>query len=339
MENEKNKNFFKLVLQLRTEIENFDLEEWKKIVKPEDPLYDSYFEKCLQEKRDKYERGKTNDVVETKKEKRVLKLNKRYFQNMSRSERFYFLLNLKEMMETSWLLAHKRMAGIKSEEQSDFVNADDIIKYSEKLADTVCAPPDYDNVEDKALHLQYYPNYHFLNFVNIEEMHMSKLFQLQKYSTVCFPPVIYIKEKNEMLTIYISCTTPNATIYYRVNNDAHERIYDYMNKPRIRKNPKVSIYAWSAKEGHMKSRVSCYSKTFKGVKAISAADTLLPKHVPSSTAKGSSSIDIEKEKLIKPKIEKNKKVFKNLGFLLNREKEKKPQGSSSDLSSSEDSGT
>lgn len=334
MENEEKKNsFFSLVSLIKNEIENFDVKKWKTIVRPEDPGYDAYFDKCVQDQRKEWESNEKKEM-ETTREKKTFDLNAGYFERLSRNEKFFFLLNIKEMMETSWLLAQKRLAGIKSEEESNSVNVDDIIRYSSTLADTTCAPPDYDNVEDRALHFQFYPNYHFLNFINVEEIHMSKLFQLQKYSTVCFPPIIYVKEKEGMLTIYICCTTPNATIYYKVNNDAHERIYDRKHKPKIPKRGKVVIYARSTKEGFLNSRVSYYSKTYKG-KGVMESDVLtkpLPTAPPQMLNKAESSEEIS----IKPTLDKSKNVLKNLGFLLNREREKKSRSSSSESSSDDE---
>lgn len=331
MGNEERKNsFFKLVLSIKNEIEKFDLQKWETIVRPEDPGYDAYFNKCVEDQKKEWESGE-NREMETR-EKKTFDLNATYFERLSRNEKFFFLLNLKEMMETSWLLAHKRLAGIKSEEESNSLRVDDIIRYSSTLADTTYAPPDYDNVEDKALHLQFYPNYHFLNFINIEKIHMSKLFQLQKYNTVCFPPIIYLKEKEEgMLTIYIFCTTPNATIYYKVNNDVHERIYDRKHKPNIPKSGKVVIYARSTKEGFLNSRVSYYSKTYKG-KGASEKDVLV-KPLPMAPPQMLSKEEISEESSTKPTLDKSKKVFKTLGFLLNREREKKSKSSSSESSS------
>lgn len=331
MENEEEKNsFLKLVLSIKNEIENYDVKKWEQIVRPEDPGYDEYFNKCIEDQKKEWESGKKREMEITR-EKKTFDLNASYFEGLSRNEKFFFLLKLKEMMETSWLLAHKRLAGIKSEEESNSLKVDDIIRYSSTLADTTCAPPDYDNVEDKALHLQFYPNYHFLNFINIENIHMSKLFQLQKYSTVCFPPIIYLKEKEGMLTVYIFCTTPKATIYYKINNDTHERIYDRKHKPEIPKRGKVVIYARSTKEGFLNSRVSCYSKTYKGEGGIEK--DVLTKPLPTVSPQMLNKAEKSEEGLAKPTLDKSKKAFKHLGFLLNREREKKSNSSSSESSS------
>lgn len=192
-------------------------------------------------------------------------INKQYFDNISEREKFYFLLQIKEMMETSWLLAQKRMEGIQLEEKSDSINLLELINYSKKIADTTCAPPECDNTNDKIMHQEYYPNYHFLNFINIEEIHLSKLFQLQKYSKVCFPPIITLQEEknNNQLTITITCSTIESIIYYKVNDETNYHLYDHNNKPMIPKRKKVIIYAWSIKEGFIKSRISCLSKSYE----------------------------------------------------------------------------
>ncbi|KYN96240.1 hypothetical protein PGSY75_1465200 [Plasmodium gaboni] len=257
-------------------------------------------------------------------------INKKYFDNISHKEKFYFLLQIKEMMETSWLLAQKRMEGVQLEEKSDSVNLLELINYSKKIADTTCAPPECDNTNDKIMHQEYYPNYHFLNFVNIEEIHLSKLFQLQKYSKVCFPPIITLQEEknNNQLTITITCSTIESIIHYKVNDETNYHLYNHDNKPIIPKKKKVIIYAWSIKEGFTKSRISCLSKSYD-VQDDSDEDIL---------TKDKNVI----QNVISNKNDNSNKtssattVFKSLGFLLSKKKVKSSESSSHDQSSEED---
>ncbi|EUD69267.1 hypothetical protein C922_00130 [Plasmodium inui San Antonio 1] len=362
--------FHQVVLTIKEKIEKHDLSKWKDIVKPEEgPKYDEYFERQLRE--DSHEKGSqedthekdthekdTNDdgVHETddlsaeqgegtplegseplgdEENKMQFKLNKEFFDKINNKEKFYFLLNIKEMMETSWLLAQKRLEGIKLEEKSKPVNVQDLLNYSQKIADTTCAPPECDNINDKIMHQEYYPNYHFLNFVNVEEIHLSKLFQLQKYSTVCFPPIITIQEgKEKMLVVDITCSTPHVTIYYRINDETNEHIYNADDKPRIRKRKKINVYAWSVKNGHIKSRVSCISKSYKVEEddSFSLSDNL-PNKEQGEQPRGSSKTGIEANSSSNRSQTTN--VFKNLGFLLSRKKEKTEESSSNGESSSE----
>ncbi|SPJ13013.1 conserved Plasmodium protein, unknown function [Plasmodium sp. DRC-Itaito] len=257
-------------------------------------------------------------------------INKQYFDNISEREKFYFLLQIKEMMETSWLLAQKRMEGIKLEEKSDSINLLELINYSKKIADTTCAPPECDNTNDKIMHQEYYPNYHFLNFINIEEIHLSKLFQLQKYSKVCFPPIITLQEEknNNQLTIDITCSTIESTIYYKVNDETNYHLYNHDNKPIIPKRKKVIIYAWSIKEGFIKSRISCLSKSYE-VQDASDEDILTKDennfHNDTSNKNDNSNITSSATS-----------VFKNLGFFLSKKKVKSSESSSHDQSSEEE---
>ncbi|CAG9473641.1 conserved Plasmodium protein, unknown function [Plasmodium vivax] len=353
--------FHQVVLNIKEKIEKHDLSKWKDIVKPEEgPKYDEYFERLLRggtPEKDSHEEDsnekhthETHDLPaeqaeETppevceppgdEKNKTEFQLNKEFFDKISNKEKFYFLLNIKEMMETSWLLAQKRLEGIKLEEKSKPVNVQDLLNYSQKIADTTCAPPECDNINDKIMHQEYYPNYHFLNFVNVEEIHLSKLFQLQKYSTVCFPPIITIQEgKDNMLAIDITCSTPHATIYYRMNDDPNEQIYNTDDKPQIRKRKKVNVYAWSVKDGHIKSRVSCISKSYKVEEddSFPLSDNL-PNKEQGEQQTGSSKMGVEANAPGKPSQITN--VFKNLGFLLSRKKEKTEEPSSNGESSSE----
>ncbi|KYN94302.1 conserved Plasmodium protein, unknown function [Plasmodium reichenowi] len=257
-------------------------------------------------------------------------INKQYFDNISEREKFYFLLQIKEMMETSWLLAQKRMEGIQLEEKSDSINLLELINYSKKIADTTCAPPECDNTNDKIMHQEYYPNYHFLNFINIEEIHLSKLFQLQKYSKVCFPPIITLQEEknNNQLTITITCSTIESIIYYKVNDETNYHLYDHNNKPMIPKRKKVIIYAWSIKEGFIKSRISCLSKSYE-VQDDSDEDIL-------TKDKNTIHNDTSNKNDNSNKTSSATSVFKSLGFFLSKKKVKSSESSSHDQSSEEE---
>lgn len=257
-------------------------------------------------------------------------INKQYFDNISEREKFYFLLQIKEMMETSWLLAQKRMEGIQLEEKSDSINLLELINYSKKIADTTCAPPECDNTNDKIMHQEYYPNYHFLNFINIEEIHLSKLFQLQKYSKVCFPPIITLQEEknNNQLTITITCSTIESIIYYKVNDETNYHLYDHNNKPMIPKRKKVIIYAWSIKEGFIKSRISCLSKSYE-VQDDSDEDIL-------TKDKNTIHKDTSNKNDNSNKTSSATSVFKSLGFFLSKKKVKSSESSSHDQSSEEE---
>ncbi|KOB85824.1 hypothetical protein PFDG_01295 [Plasmodium falciparum Dd2] len=257
-------------------------------------------------------------------------INKQYFDNISEREKFYFLLQIKEMMETSWLLAQKRMEGIQLEEKADSINLLELINYSKKIADTTCAPPECDNTNDKIMHQEYYPNYHFLNFINIEEIHLSKLFQLQKYSKVCFPPIITLQEEknNNQLTITITCSTIESIIYYKVNDETNYHLYDHNNKPMIPKRKKVIIYAWSIKEGFIKSRISCLSKSYE-VQDDSDEDIL-------TKDKNTIHKDTSNKNDNSNKTSSATSVFKSLGFFLSKKKVKSSESSSHDQSSEEE---
>ncbi|CAA9989489.1 conserved Plasmodium protein, unknown function [Plasmodium knowlesi strain H] len=364
--------FHQVVLTIKEKIEKHDLSKWKDIVKPEEgPKYDEYFERLLREgNQEKDKNGKDTEGKDTHEKNthdegvhgkddlsaeqvektpsheyqqtedeenpKKFQLNKEFFDKINNKEKFYFLLNIKEMMETSWLLAQKRLEGIKVEEKSKSVNVQDLLNYSQKIADTTCAPPECDNINDRIMHQEYYPNYHFLNFVNVEEIHLSKLFQLQKYSTVCFPPIITIQEgKDNMLVLHISCSTPHATIYYKVNDETNEQIYNTDEKPKIRKRKKINVYAWSVKNGHIKSRISCISKSYKVEEddSFSLSDNFPNKdqgEQPSGFSKTGTECNAPGSK---PSQITN--VFKNLGFLLSRKKEKTEESSSNGDSSSE----
>ncbi|ANQ10086.1 Uncharacterized protein PCOAH_00044590 [Plasmodium coatneyi] len=348
--------FHQVVQTIKEKIEKHDLSKWKDIVKPEEgPKYDEYFERLLREgsqEKDTHDGGahgihdlSAEQVEEPppggygatgyEENKTEFQLNKEFFDKITNKEKFYFLLNIKEMMETSWLLAQKRLEGIKLEEKSKPVNVKELLNYSQKIADTTCAPPECDNINDKIMHQEYYPNYHFLNFVNVEEIHLSKLFQLQKYSTVCFPPIITIQEgKDNMLLVDITCTTPHVTIYYRINDETDEYIYDAVNKPQIRKRKKINVYGWSIKNGHIKSRVTCISKSYKVEEDDSffLTDNLANKE-QGEQPPGSSKRSMESNAPDKPSQFTN--VFKNLGFLLSRKKKKTEESSSNGESSSE----
>ncbi|SBS86410.1 conserved Plasmodium protein, unknown function [Plasmodium ovale] len=376
-ENTDEKSFHQVVLTIKEKLEKHDLKKWKNIVKPEDEAaYNEYFDRIIREgdnevkeeeqggedsgeeekKRlmEKNTIGRTYKGEEAGKEKamrreygkRRYEVNKVFFDSISNREKFYFLLKIKEIMETSWLLAHKRLEGVKLEENSKSVNVQELIDYSKKISDTTCAPPECDNINDKLIHQEYYPNYHFLNFVNIEEMHLSKLFQLQKYSTVCFPPIITIQESNpsmdrnygkSMLTVDITCTTPNSTIFYKVNDDIKERIYDADNKPNIAKRKKINIYAWSTKPGCMKSRVSYISKSYEVQEE--EEEQVYNSHTQSNLRneeleKPSHMSKSDKDENTSDKPSTITNVFKNLGMLLSRKKEKTQEPSSNEESSS-----
>ncbi|KJP86355.1 hypothetical protein AK88_03988 [Plasmodium fragile] len=343
--------FHQVVLTIKEKIEKHDLGKWKDIVKPEEgPKYDEYFERLLREGTHNQGAHETDylsaqqveqippdgfDAFGNEKNKMEFQLNKEFFDKINNKEKFYILLNIKEMMETSWLLAQKRLEGIKLEEKSKPVNVQDLLNYSQKIADTTCAPPECDNINDKIMHQEYYPNYHFLNFVNVEEIHLSKLFQLQKYSTVCFPPIITVQEVNDnMLVVDITCSTPQVTIYYRTNDETNEQIYNADDKPQIRKRKNIKVYAWSVKNGHIKSRVSCISKSYKVEEddSFSFSDNL-PHKKQREQAPGCSKRGIESNTPGKSSQITN--VFKNLGFLLSRRKEQTEESSSNGGSSSE----
>ncbi|KAI4836640.1 mediator of RNA polymerase II transcription subunit 4 [Plasmodium brasilianum] len=332
------KSFHEVVLTIKEKIEKYDLNKWKNIVKPEEEtLYSKYFEELLNKAGNK-EVDKENTKIDNSKDiiseksKKGYEINKEFFDKISNKEKFYFLLNIKEMMETSWLLADKRLDGIKLEETSEPVNVQELINYSSILSDTTCAPPECDNINDKLIHQEYYPNYHFLNFVNIEEIHLSKLFQLQKYSTICFPPIITIQEYNNILVVDISCSTPSTTIYYRVNDEIKEQVYDANNKPKIKKRKKVNIYAWSVKTGFIKSRVSCISKSYQ----VEEDDVSLTNEMLNieQLDKPSFVEKVNKDENTSDKPSAITNVFKNLGFLLSRKKEKSSESSSNGGSSS-----
>ncbi|CRH01272.1 conserved Plasmodium protein, unknown function [Plasmodium relictum] len=333
---ENEKSFHKIVLTIKNKIEKYDINKWKNIVKPEDVSYNAYFEKLVKEdieyndKENKINEENVNN--ENEKKENTYEINKDFFDNISNREKFYFLLNIKETMETSWLLAHKRLEGIRLEENSELVNVQELINYSKKLSDTTCAPPECDNINDKIIHQEYYPNYHFLNFVNIEEIHLSKLFQLQKYSAVCFPPIITIQENDNLLIVNITCSTPNTTIYYKVNEELKENIYDSYNKPKISKRQKINIYAWSVKEGYIKSRISCFSKTYN----VNDPSQNLLNNENSLFFPDSIKSDKGENENILNKHPSSTNVFKNLGFLLSRKKEKKSETSSNEESSLSD---
>lgn len=222
------------------------------------------------------------------------------------------------------------MEGIQLEEKSDSINLLELINYSKKIADTTCAPPECDNTNDKIMHQEYYPNYHFLNFINIEEIHLSKLFQLQKYSKVCFPPIITLQEEknNNQLTITITCSTIESIIYYKVNDETNYHLYDHNNKPMIPKRKKVIIYAWSIKEGFIKSRISCLSKSYE-VQDDSDEDIL-------TKDKNTIHKDTSNKNDNSNKTSSATSVFKSLGFFLSKKKVKSSESSSHDQSSEEE---
>ncbi|CRG94849.1 conserved Plasmodium protein, unknown function [Plasmodium gallinaceum] len=333
-EYEKKKSFYEIVLTIKKKIEKYDLSKWENIIKPEDVSYNDYFEKLVKESNTECDDkeikiNERNVNIENENKKNTYEINKDFFDNLSNRDKFYFLLSIKDTMETSWLLAQKRLEGIKLEENSEFINVQELLNYSKKLSDTTCAPPECDNINDKIIHQEYYPNYHFLNFVNIEEIHLSKLFQLQKYSTVCFPPIITIEENDNLLIVSITCSTPTTTIFYKINEEIQEKIYDSDNKPKIPKRQKINIYAWSVKEGFIKSRVSCFSKTYN-VKEDNSQNLL--DNEASQFFPDSFKSDKTENENIMNKQSSNTNVFKNLGFLLSRKKEKKLETSSNEES-------
>ncbi|SCM04922.1 mediator of RNA polymerase II transcription subunit 4, putative [Plasmodium chabaudi chabaudi] len=338
--------FHEIVLTIKERIEKHDISKWENIVKPEDEhKYNEYFEnflkkedeanpetcqKNIEEEDCNHDENETNDKIPYH-----YNINNEFFDNINNRERFYFLLNIKDMMETTWLLVQKRLEGIDLEESSEPVNVQELIKYSKQISDTTCAPPECNNINDSLIHHEYYPNYHFLNFVNIEEIHLSKLFQLQKYSKVCFPPIITIREdnnNNNRIIIDITCSTPKTTIYYKINDDIKESIYDTNNKPIINKKKKVYIYAWSIRPGYMKSRVSCISKAYL---VDEQNDSLAQGDIDNEQSQ--HSLDSSKSASAKKAPEKSNKttnVFKSLGFLLSRKKEAASDNSSDEKSSS-----
>ncbi|GAW82433.1 hypothetical protein, conserved [Plasmodium gonderi] len=349
------RKFHQVVLNIKEKIEKHDLSKWKNIVKPEEGAkYNEYFEQLLRgdhdgnDNKDAHnndECGKELNVASTSdnNEKRMeeknntkFELNKEFFDHINNKEKFYFLLNIKEMMETSWLLSRKRLEGIKLEEKSKPVNVQELINYSKKIADTTCAPPECDNINDKIMHQEYYPNYHFLNFVNVEEIHLSKLFQLQKYSTVCFPPIITIQEDvDNLLVVNITCSTPHVIIYYRVNDAVNEQIYNADEKPKIVKRKKINVYARSVREGYMKSRISCISKSYKVEDDTSSVqETVLSKKLEEQSL---DTLKTDNDANVAHKSSQMTNVFKNLGFLLSRKREKTEMLSSNDESSSDGS--
>ncbi|KEG04722.1 conserved Plasmodium protein, unknown function [Plasmodium vinckei vinckei] len=335
--------FHEIVLTIKERIEKHDISKWENIPKPEDEhKYNEYFENFLKKEDEtnpetyqkniaeedcNHDENETNDKIPYH-----YNINNDFFDNINNRERFYFLLNIKDMMETTWLLVQKRLEGIDLEESSEPVNVQELIKYSKQISDTTCAPPECNNINDSLIHHEYYPNYHFLNFVNIEEIHLSKLFQLQKYSKVCFPPIITVREdanNNNRIIIDITCSTPKTTIYYKINDDIKETIYDADNKPIINKKKKIYIYAWSIIPGYMKSRVSCISKTYL---VDEQNDTLTQDGIDNEQSQ--HSLDSSKAKKAPEKSGKTTNVFKSLGFLLSRKKEAASDNSSDEKSSS-----
>ncbi|KEP67307.1 UNVERIFIED_CONTAM: mediator complex subunit MED4 [Hammondia hammondi] len=112
--------------------------------------------------------------------------------SLPREHQLHFLVKMSSILETPWLVAQKRLEGIKEARNARRLTLDQVVTYARRLGGSTAAPPETANISDVVAHQSIYPTFHFLPYPSMEELQASRLSFLasKPFDRVCFPPEI-----------------------------------------------------------------------------------------------------------------------------------------------------
>ncbi|EPT26870.1 mediator complex subunit MED4 [Toxoplasma gondii TgCatPRC2] len=112
--------------------------------------------------------------------------------SLPREQQLHLLVKMSSILETPWLVAQKRLEGIKEAEKARPLTLDQVVTYARRLGGSTAAPPETANISDVVTHQSIYPTFHFLPYPSMEELQTSRLGFLasKPFDRVCFPPEI-----------------------------------------------------------------------------------------------------------------------------------------------------
>ncbi|CBZ54460.1 conserved hypothetical protein [Neospora caninum Liverpool] len=113
-----------------------------------------------------------------------------FLRALPREFQLHLLVKISSVLETPWLVAQKRLEGIKEAEKARPLTLDEVVTYARRLGGSTAAPPETSNISDVVAHQSVYPAFHFLPYPSMEELQESRLGFLasKPFDRVCFPP-------------------------------------------------------------------------------------------------------------------------------------------------------
>nr|BAN65357.1 hypothetical protein [Babesia bovis] len=245
-------------------------EEWQSIPDPNSPEWRSCFNRAV----DAYLAGETStcDFTSFQQELNMLPRESDAL-SVDIKDREKLALHIHSMMEGLWLAGRKKLDAINQCNRSAPLKISEVSSYAKRLSRTTCSPTENMNTMDPNYHSETYPQYHFLGYPSVSEMHSSRLFDLHRLEeSSSAPRVIFEPISADMHRMRLECSTPNAVLYFqtsRVNSsqvDPHTgQPVTYTTAPAVYNPSKnlnfktscqpFSVFTWSTCEGLRQSEV------------------------------------------------------------------------------------